>query len=82
MSLQWYLSETSSSQLSYGICHLLRQLGTELNKSKEKDKKKSARFGGETELKRTFPSVQMHDTGIQKYNFSLSAKTAGYSFLS
>lgn len=39
MSLRWYLSETSSSQLSYGICHLLRQLGTELNKSKEKDKR-------------------------------------------
>lgn len=79
MSLRWNLSETSSSQLSYGICHLLRQLGTELNKSKEKDKKKSAGFGGVTELKRIFPSI--HDTGIQKYNFSLSTKTAGYPFL-
>lgn len=82
MSLRWYLSETSSSQLSYGICHLLRQLGTELNKSKEKDKKKSARFGGETEPKIIFPSIHTHNTGIQKYNFSLSTKIAGYSFQS
>lgn len=47
MSLWWYLSETSSSQLSYGICHLLRELSTELYKSKEKDKQQSVSSGRE-----------------------------------
>lgn len=50
----------------HGIWHLLRELGTELYKSKEKDKKKSAGSGGESELERIFPPIHMYDTGIQK----------------
>lgn len=50
----------------HGICHLLRELGTELYKSKEKDKKKSAGSGGESELERIFPPIHIYDTGIQK----------------
>lgn len=57
--------ETSSSQLSW-YCHLLRKLGTELYKSKEKGKKKSVSFGAETELEGIFPPIHMYDTGIQK----------------
>lgn len=64
MSLWWYLSETSSSQLSYGICHLLRELGTELYKSKEKDKKKSASSGERLSLKEFSLLYIMYGTGI------------------